>query len=149
MKSQKGFTIIELIVVISIIAVLAAIVLVNVTQYINKGRDAAAKGNLSTLLTNGAIFLDTTVANGGGGGTYDGWTSNTTLYGTVVSALTSAGYTSFTANCDTASCAATATKWCAAIQEKTIATYYYCVDSSGNKVEAEGTYSDHCVDACL
>ena len=34
MKNKKGFTIIELIIVIAIIAVLAAIVLVNVTQYI-------------------------------------------------------------------------------------------------------------------
>ena len=33
MKNKKGFTIIELIIVIAIIAVLAAIVLVNVTQY--------------------------------------------------------------------------------------------------------------------
>ncbi|MCX6721887.1 MAG: prepilin-type N-terminal cleavage/methylation domain-containing protein, partial [Candidatus Staskawiczbacteria bacterium] len=52
MNKQKGFTIIELIVVIAIIAVLAGIVLVNVTSYINKSRNAAVKGNLSTMLTN-------------------------------------------------------------------------------------------------
>ena len=40
MNKQKGFTIIELIVVIAIIAILASIVLVNVTQYINKAKDA-------------------------------------------------------------------------------------------------------------
>ena len=48
MNKSKGFTIIELIVVIAIIAVLATIVLVNVTQYINRGKDAAIKGNLSS-----------------------------------------------------------------------------------------------------
>ena len=48
MQKSKGFTIIELLVVIAIIAVLAAIVLVNVTQYINKGKDAAIKGNLTS-----------------------------------------------------------------------------------------------------
>jgi len=57
-KKSKGFTIIELLVVVAIIAVLAAIVLVNVTQYINKGKDAAIKGNMSTILTNGAIHYD-------------------------------------------------------------------------------------------
>src|SRR5437667_14039 len=58
---QKGFTIIELLVVVAIIAVLAAIVLVNVTQYINKGKDAAIKGNMATILTNMAVYYD---ANG-------------------------------------------------------------------------------------
>lgn len=57
-KREKGFTIIELLVVVAIIAVLAAIVLVNVTQYINKGKDAAIKGNLATILTNSAIHYD-------------------------------------------------------------------------------------------
>jgi prepilin-type N-terminal cleavage/methylation domain-containing protein len=58
MNKQKGFTIIELIVVIAIIAVLAAIVLVNVTSYINKSRVAAIQGNMATLLTNGAAYVD-------------------------------------------------------------------------------------------
>ena len=57
--NQKGFTIIELLVVVAIIAVLAAIVLVNVTAYINQGKNAAIKGNLATVLTNGAVFYDT------------------------------------------------------------------------------------------
>lgn len=57
-KSGAGFTIIELLVVVAIIAVLAAIVLVNVTQYINKGKDAAIKGNMATILTNMAVHYD-------------------------------------------------------------------------------------------
>lgn len=58
MQNKKGFTIIELLVVIAIIAVLAAIVLVNVTQYISKGKNAAIEGNMATLLTNGAVYFD-------------------------------------------------------------------------------------------
>ena len=58
MNKSKGFTIIELIVVIAIIAVLAAIVLVNVTQYIAKGKDAAIKGNMSSMVTIGASWYD-------------------------------------------------------------------------------------------
>ena len=58
MNKSKGFTIIELIVVIAIIAILAAIVMVNVTQYINKGKNAAIKGNLGTMQTNATIWYD-------------------------------------------------------------------------------------------
>jgi len=57
-NKSKGFTIIELLVVVAIIAVLAAIVLVNVTGYINQGKNAAIKGNLATVLTNGAVYYD-------------------------------------------------------------------------------------------
>lgn len=48
-KTNKGFTIIELIVVIAIIAILAAVVMVNVTGYINKSKIATMKFNMSTL----------------------------------------------------------------------------------------------------
>ena len=49
MNKSKGFTIIELIVVIAIIAILAGIVLVNVTTYINKAKDAAVRSDLANL----------------------------------------------------------------------------------------------------
>jgi prepilin-type N-terminal cleavage/methylation domain-containing protein len=45
-KSQKGFTIIELIVVIAIISLLASIVLVNVNGFMAKARDARRKSEL-------------------------------------------------------------------------------------------------------
>ena len=51
MKKQRGFTIVELIVVVAIIAILASIVMVSVSQYIGGARDAAVKGNLSQLPT--------------------------------------------------------------------------------------------------
>ncbi len=53
-KRVEGFTIIELIVVIAIIAVLAGIVLVNVTQYINNAKVARAHveaDNIATALS--------------------------------------------------------------------------------------------------
>jgi prepilin-type N-terminal cleavage/methylation domain-containing protein len=73
MNKSKGFTIIELIVVIAIIAVLAAIVLVNVTSYIAKGKVAAIKGNMATLLTNGAVYYD------GHTSTFAGFDTNTAI----------------------------------------------------------------------
>jgi prepilin-type N-terminal cleavage/methylation domain-containing protein len=57
MQKTKGFTIIELIVVIAIIAVLASIVLVNVTSYINKSRDSSIKANLATILVNATDYF--------------------------------------------------------------------------------------------
>jgi prepilin-type N-terminal cleavage/methylation domain-containing protein len=55
---SKGFTIIELIAAIVIIAVLSAIVLINVVNYINKGKDAAIKLELGTILINAAVYFD-------------------------------------------------------------------------------------------
>ena len=49
---ERGFTIIELIVVIAIIAVLATIVLVNVTKYINSSKDIAIEDSLHSILLN-------------------------------------------------------------------------------------------------
>lgn len=57
-KSSNGFTLIELLVVIAIISILAAIALYSATQYINKGRDATIKGNLSILVTAGELWYD-------------------------------------------------------------------------------------------
>ena len=59
LSRAEGFTIIELIVVIAIIAVLAGIVLVNVTQYINKGKIAAIKGTMAGLRTTAATYFET------------------------------------------------------------------------------------------
>jgi prepilin-type N-terminal cleavage/methylation domain-containing protein len=122
MNKTKGFTIIELIVVIAIIAVLATIVLVNVTSYINKGKDAAAKGDLAGLLTYGAIYADTISSD------YSAFcdASGTATY---IDALEAKGY-SMTGGCTDATSA-----WCAIVTLKAVANDY-CVDSSGNKMEA-------------
>jgi prepilin-type N-terminal cleavage/methylation domain-containing protein len=85
MNKQKGFTIIELIVVIAIIAVLAGIVLVNVTSYINKGKDAAIKGNLAGFMTSAAAHYDTY-------GSYESLAASST-WPAVSAALAAAGST--------------------------------------------------------
>jgi prepilin-type N-terminal cleavage/methylation domain-containing protein len=50
---KKGFTIIEIVVVIGIIAVLSAVVLYTTTQYISKGKDSNIAGSLSVLVVAG------------------------------------------------------------------------------------------------
>jgi prepilin-type N-terminal cleavage/methylation domain-containing protein len=143
MNKSKGFTIIELIVVIAIIAVLAAIVLVNVTQYINKGKDAAAQGNLTSMMTSAAVWFagDTSPANATPG-TYNGWITGAGTgaagYVAIYNALTTAsmGYI-VTATCNVAACAATSTNWCAMITLK-VGGNTFCVDSTGAKVKKAG-----------
>ena len=151
MNKQKGFTIIELIVVIAIIAVLAAIVLVNVTQYINKGRDAAAVGNLATMITNGAVFYDKN-------STFTSFSGATAAQTIAKNGTCTAGDQSWVAPCQaivgqsggtggnytltmdcstgaaSAACTATSiTNWCAQITLLATGTPTYCVDSTGNK----------------
>ncbi len=122
-NKSKGFTIIELLVVVAIIAVLAAIVLVNVTGYINQGKNAAIKGNLATVLTNGAVFYDTTSS-------YSGFCASSN-FTAPSAAITSAG--------GAAICAANATNtaWCACstlkVTSSEIANSTFCVDSTGYK----------------
>ena len=132
MKTSKGFTIIELLVVIAIIAVLAAVVLVNVTGYINKGKDSAAKGNLATLSTAGAVYFETY-------GSYNRDASNSfnnsTDYYKVSNSLNAAGYNTTVSSNDSA--------WCASVLLKASSTNY-CVDSTGNKKEGGVCASQAC-----
>jgi len=119
MNKSKGFTIIELIVVIAIIAVLATIVLVNVTGYINKGKDASVQGNMATIMTNAAVYFD---ANGN----YtnfelsSGYTSaSTAIRPNTAGKVAPTPYISASAYCVTAPLLAAGTT--------------YCVDSTGYK----------------
>jgi prepilin-type N-terminal cleavage/methylation domain-containing protein len=57
MQKQKGFTIIQLIVVLAIIAILIAIVISNVVGYIHKSKNASVKANMATIMTNSALYF--------------------------------------------------------------------------------------------
>jgi len=55
---NKGFALIELIVVVAIISALSGIVLFSIVKYINSGKDSNAAGNLSVLVPAGEIYYN-------------------------------------------------------------------------------------------
>ena len=109
--------------VFAIIAVLAAILLVNVTGYINQGKNAAIKGNLSNVATNGSVYFDANAS-------YSGFCGDA-YYTNPAAAITAAGGTSLcTVNAGN-------TAWCACSTMKVTtaepANSTFCVDSTGYK----------------
>jgi len=130
---QKGghnglFIVIIVIIAIAVIAVLAAIVLVNVTQYINKGKDAAIKANLSTIMTNGAVYYNLN----------NNYTDFCTSDGveSPKNTISSAGGT-FVGHCD-------ASHFCACSNLVTDVGNTYCVDDTGYGKETATNCSVRC-----
>lgn len=56
-SGQKGFTLIELLVVIAILGTLAAVVILNVTQFMGQGKDQAALTELHNVQTAVAAYM--------------------------------------------------------------------------------------------
>jgi len=54
-KMQKGFTLIELMIVVAIIGILAAIAIPQFSEYTKKGEDKAAMSDLRNLVTTAVV----------------------------------------------------------------------------------------------
>ncbi len=119
---KRGFTLIELLVGIAIIATLSAIILFNVVQYINKGKDASIKGNLVILVPAGEAYY---------GANNDSYT-NFCASSVAVNALAQIP-SSQNKKCNVD--ISTGNTWAVCAQEFTDNTKAYCVDSKGIKEE--------------
>ena len=133
MNTSRGFTIIELLIVVAIIAVLTGIVLVSVVAYINKGKDAAIQGNLNTIVTNGAEYFDRTSS-------FSGFCADQYFIGPQ-DAITIAGGIAI---CNTNTDDPIDTAFCACSTMKVIPGDTFCVDSSGYKKETGTDCATRC-----
>lgn len=132
---NAGFTLVEMLVVIAIVAVLSGIVLFSITQYVNKGKDASMQGNLSILVTAGEVYYNRNTAGTG----YTGFCSSSVVVNAFsqIPALKSS-------NCLVATkgvpcCKDGQNQWAACSQEVTNLLKAYCVDSRGIKKEIDNS----------
>lgn len=140
---QKGFTIIELIVVIAIIALLASIVMISTTSYISGSRDSAIKANLVSLLSRGTEYLEST-------GNYNAFCTSNLGGAPIKSVIESSkiGGT-FICNCNIGgnNCVVNPTKWCACSTLISKSGDTICVDSSNYKKQTSNVGG--CVARCV
>ncbi len=109
-KTQRGFTLIEIMVTVAIVAILAAIALPSYTAYVQRGKIGEAIANLSSMHVNmEQYFLDNnTYVNGPcttpPTGTYFTYscTTTATTYTIVATGIASQGMNGFTYTIDQA-----------------------------------------------
>lgn len=135
MQNHKGFTIIELIVVIVIVAVLVGIVLFTITSYFSKGKIAAIQSNMAGLISAGTVWLEQN-------GSYSGFCTSPTVfnvYNAIYKITKILTRPMCYCNATFGRCDSSATKWCACVNETTGTNpNSFCVDSSGFKKELIG-----------
>jgi len=131
---NKGFTLIELIVVIAIIAVLSGVILFSITQYINRGKDSNISGNLAILIPAGEVFY------GGNGNSYNDGSAdfcepedNSVLKNIIAQMPKNPSEDCLDGIC----CNSTGQAWVACAREFTDPDKAFCVDSRGMKKEID------------
>ena len=147
-KIGAGFTLIELIVVIAIIAILSGIVLFSINQYISKGKDSNIYGNLAILVPAGEAFYN-------GGNSYEGFCNieNGAIKNAISQMPENPNGACYNSKMPTAGNVSVGNPaglcctennplyqaWAACATQLSNPDKYYCVDSRGVKKEVDGT----------
>ena len=141
MRKSKGFSLIELLIVVAIILIIAAIAIPNLLRSRIAANEASSVGSLRTLNTS-EITYNTTYPNVGFtctlsalGPPASGASASSSAAGLVDSNLSSgnkSGYTFTAGTCNTASSIAVDYQWKATPQSVgTTGQRYFCTDASG------------------
>lgn len=150
-KNGEGFTLIELIVSVAIIALLSGIILFSITQYISRAKDSNISGSLAILVPAGEVYYN--IENAANQDGYNGFCDpslNSVLKSAIgqmpknpngscpyASTIPASGNVSL--GNPAGVCCYVSTpyddSWAACAQEFTTPTEAYCVDSRGEKEE--------------
>jgi len=96
-QKDRGFTIVELLVVIVVIGILAAITIVSYTGITTRAKQSQAQSNANSVMQVVSAYTADSSTNGGGNGAYTGTLANITSYtatklpSSIVLALQTAG----------------------------------------------------------
>ncbi len=144
LKNKKGFTLLELLVVVGLIAVLATITVALLSDARNKGANAGIQSNLFNAIAQGEIFFisNTSVPN-----SYTAVCTNGMVGGAqgiglnVFTAAKSAGLQNYSTNttggAGVATCNDSTTAWAAEVPLKTGG--FWCVDSRGKSEQTNNS----------
>lgn len=128
----RGFTLLELLMVIAIIGILSEIVLASLSQTRSKGADAAVISDLKTIQTQAAIYQSTDGTYGVGvTATAADCTAGVFSDSTLTKALGGITDRGVTPICILLSDGSNATGYVAAASLVSDTTKYFCVDSAG------------------
>jgi prepilin-type N-terminal cleavage/methylation domain-containing protein len=131
-KRRTGFTLVELVIVIAIIAILAAVILVSVNNYISKSKDTAVKADMSSLEMAATKYIYDN------NGQLTGFAGSTD-YNKISTALDKVGNATGTLHFVNPT---NTTNWTACAQLVYNSTSFWCLDSFGKRLQIVGTCND-------
>jgi len=133
---NKGFTLIELVVVMAVVAILSGLILYSVTQYIAKGQDSNVYGNLVILIPAGEAYYNNS--------SYNGFCGSAVITNAITqmpenATHSCAGANSAPSNSVGLCCyvSSDGNSWAAYARKFADTSFVYCVDSRGVKKEVD------------